>query len=94
MKNLQISLIEDNRSAALDVEMLLDEMDIKLAAIKDNGEDALQYIYEAQPDLIIMDIDMKGEKSGLDIAKEIDHLRIPIIFTTSYKDKKSYEASN
>jgi DNA-binding LytR/AlgR family response regulator len=93
MQNLQIALIEDNKSAALDVEMLLDEMGIKLASVKDNAEDALHYIYKEQPDLIIMDIELKGEKSGIDVAKEIDHLRIPIIFTTSYKDKKSYEAA-
>lgn len=93
MRYLQILLIEDNRSAALDVEMLLDEMDIKLAAVKDNAADALDYIYKEQPDLIIMDIELKGDKSGIEIAKEIDHLQIPIIFTTSFKDKKSYQAS-
>ncbi len=84
-------MIEDDRSAALDVEMLLEEMGQKLAAIKDNADAALQYIYDEQPDLIIMDLELKGNKSGLDIAKEIDHLHIPTIFTTSYKDKQTYE---
>lgn len=80
-------------SAALDVEMLLDEMGLQLAAKVDNSEAALKFIHSEQPDLIIMDVELKGEKSGLDIAKEINHLRIPIIFTTSYKDKVSFEAS-
>jgi DNA-binding LytR/AlgR family response regulator len=91
MQNLQVLLVEDDRSAALDVEMLLDEMGLKLAAVKDNADAALQYIYDEQPDLVIMDLELKGNKSGLEIAKEIDHLRIPIIFTTSYKDQKTYE---
>jgi DNA-binding LytR/AlgR family response regulator len=91
MQSLQVLLVEDDRSAALDVEILLEEMGQKLAAIKDNAEAALQYIYDEQPDLIIMDLELKGDKSGLDIAKEIDHLHIPTIFTTSYKDKQTYE---
>jgi DNA-binding LytR/AlgR family response regulator len=93
MKDLQILLVEDDRSAALDVEMLLDEMGIILAAIMNNAEDALDFIYHEQPDLIIMDIGLKGEKTGLEVAKEISHLRIPIIFTTSYSDQKIFEDS-
>lgn len=91
MQSLHVLLVEDDRSAALDVEMLLDEMGLKLVAVKDNAKDALQYIYDEQPDLIILDLELKGEKTGLDIANEIDHLRIPIIFTTSYKDKTTFE---
>ncbi|MBK8562278.1 MAG: response regulator transcription factor [Saprospiraceae bacterium] len=91
MQILQVLLVEDDRSAALDVEMLLDEMGLKLASLKDNAVDALQYIYDEQPDLIILDLELKGDKSGLDIANEINHLRIPIIFTTSFKDKTTFE---
>jgi DNA-binding LytR/AlgR family response regulator len=93
MHRLSVLLVEDDVSAALDVEMLLDEMGLKLAAKMDNSEDALKYIYNEQPDLIIMDVELKGEKSGMDLAKEITHLRIPIIFTTSFKDKTIFEAS-
>ncbi|MCC6724023.1 MAG: DNA-binding response regulator, partial [Saprospiraceae bacterium] len=50
MQSLQVFLVEDDRSAALDVEMLLDEMGYKLAAVRDNADDALKYIYEEQPD--------------------------------------------
>jgi DNA-binding LytR/AlgR family response regulator len=93
MQNLQVLLVEDDRSAALDVEMLLEEMGLTLASVKNNAAEALSYIYTEQPDLIIMDVELQGERSGFDVAKDIDHLGIPIIFTTSYKDKKSYEAS-
>lgn len=91
MQSIQVLLVEDDRSAALDVEMLLDEMGLKLAAVRDNAEAALQYIYDEQPDLVIMDLELKGSKSGMDIANEINHLRIPIIFTTSFKDKATFE---
>lgn len=91
MQRLQILLVEDNRSAALDVEMLLDEMGLELVAVKENGEDALSFIYQEQPDLIIMDIQLKGEKTGLEVAQEIKHLRIPLIFTTSFNDKNTFE---
>ncbi|MBI1226566.1 MAG: response regulator [Bacteroidetes bacterium] len=93
MQNLHILLVEDDASAALDVEMLLDELGIKLSCKKENAADALNYIYSEQPDLIIMDIELQSDKSGLDVAKEIVHLRIPIIFTTSHEDKALFEAS-
>ena len=93
MDNLQILLVEDDRSAAIDVEMLLEEMKLKLAAVKDNAADSLDYIFKHEPDLIIMDVELKGEKTGLEIAQEIEHLRIPVIFTTSYSDTKSFEQS-
>jgi len=93
MQDLHILLIEDDRSAALDVEMLLDEMGLRLAAVKNNAEDAIQYINNEQPDLIIVDLELQGKKTGLDVANETGHLRIPLIFTTSYNDKKSFEAA-
>lgn len=93
MHDLQILLIEDDPSAALDVEMVLDEMGIKLAAVKNNAEDAINYINSEQPDLVIVDLELEGEKTGLDVANEIRHLQVPLIFTTSYNDKQRFDAA-
>jgi DNA-binding LytR/AlgR family response regulator len=90
MDALRILLVEDDISAALDVEMLLADMGYTLMATIKEGNKALATILEEQPDLIIMDIELKGKLSGMDIAKEIKHLEIPIIFTTSYTDKQMF----
>lgn len=93
MTSLRILLVEDDPSAALDVEMLIDELGYELIAKIDNGQQALHEIQAVQPDLVIMDIELKGKLSGLDIAKEIKHLEIPVIFTTSYRDKEVFEST-
>lgn len=93
MDALRILLVEDDPSAALDVEMLLAEMGYQLMATIQEGEAALAHIQAEQPDLIIMDIELKGKLSGMDIAKEIKHLEIPIIFTTSHSDRQMFDES-
>ncbi len=93
MDALRILLVEDDRSAALDVEMLLVEMGYQLMATIHEGEAALARIHESQPDLVIMDIELEGKLSGMDIAKEIKHLEIPVIFTTSHTDRQMFDES-
>ena len=61
MDALRILLVEDDLSAALDVEMLLADMGYNLMATIKEGNKALATIHEEQPDLIIMDIELKGK---------------------------------
>ena len=90
MSKLQILLVEDNPSAALDAEMLIAEMGYELLATVDNATAALEKIYAHQPDLILLDIHLRGDATGLDIAREIKPLQIPIIFTTAIRDEQIF----
>ena len=91
--NLKILLVEDDLSSALEVEMLLGEMGHELLGKIDNGCEALNFILLEQPDIVIMDIGLRGSMSGIEVAKQVSHLQIPIIFTTAFKEKSTYEAS-
>ena len=91
MDKYRILLVEDSPSFALEVEMLIEELDYQLLATVDNAEDALAMIDKHRPDLILMDIELKSKLSGLDVANFVKHLNIPIIFTTSYNDKETYK---
>ncbi|MEO1259629.1 MAG: response regulator transcription factor, partial [Bacteroidota bacterium] len=71
-------------------EMLIDELGYELTGVVDNGESALLIIGKSAPDLILMDIDLKGKLTGLDVARIIKNKNIPIIFTTSFKDRETY----
>lgn len=92
-QELNVLIVEDDVSFSLELEMLVDEIGYNVLAVVDNSAEALEVIYADQPDLILMDIDIKGKLSGLDIAKKITALKIPIIFITSYKDEETYEES-
>ncbi len=91
MKNsLSVLIVEDNPSFALEMEMLIDELGHEVLGVVDNSGDALVEIMDKVPDLIIMDIEIKGKLSGTEIAAKMNHLNIPIVFATSFTDEKHY----
>ena len=52
-----------------------------------SGEEAIRKAEEAQPDLVLMDIGLKGEIDGIEAAKQIrDLFNIPIVYLTAYTD--------
>ena len=87
---ISILVIEDDYSFALELKILVEELGYQVAACIDNGAAAIAYISNTPPDLILMDIDLKGKKNGIEVAENIKHLNIPILFITSYKDDKHY----
>ncbi len=87
---LNILIVEDDLSLAIDLEMIVDEMGYKVIGRADNSVDALRMIKEQSPDLILMDIDIKGNLTGIQIAKKIRHRDIPVLFITSLNDQKHF----
>lgn len=88
--SVKILIIEDDLIFALELEMLLEELGYYVIGKVDKGLSALKLIQKEIPDLILMDIELKGPMSGLDIAQKIKHLMIPILFITSRLDEPSY----
>jgi len=84
-------IVEDNPSFALEMEMIIDELGHEVLGVVDNSGDALVEIMDKPPELIIMDIEIKGKMSGTEIAAKINHMNIPIVFATSFTDEKHYQ---
>lgn len=76
---------------ALNIEELVDSLGYDEVKIVDNSEDALKVFKSFGPDLIIMDINIKGKLNGIQLADKIGSSKIPIIFTTSHKEKEIFE---
>ncbi len=91
MKALNILIVEDDFSFSLELEMLVKKIGYQVAGVVDNSDDAFAIINTKRVDLILMDIDIKGNLSGLDIGKKIQHLDIPILYITSYEDNEHYD---
>lgn len=91
--NINILIVEDNLSFAIDLEMQLRTWRYEVLAICERGEEALDIIRQTPPDLILMDISLDGELSGLDIAKAIKNLNIPIIYMTGMKNKEHFQTA-
>jgi len=80
---LRILIVEDNLSFALELEMLLNALDYQIIGRADHSAVALEMIYSLHPDLILMDIEINGKLSGLDIGRAVAHLDIPILYITA-----------
>lgn len=90
-QSLNILIVEDSLSFALELELVVAALGHKLLATVDNSSDALIEVLDKKPDLILMDINISGKYSGIDVAKKIEQLNIPVIFITSFADDKHFD---
>ncbi len=92
MADTSIMLVEDEIIVAADVKNRLENMGYVVLGIFDTGEEAIQKAGELKPDMVLMDIVLKGEMDGIDAAQKIRELfDIPLIYLTAYSDKKTLE---
>ena len=89
MKN-NILIVEDESITALDLKFTLEEVGYNVIDITDNGQDAINIAAETSPDLTIMDINLKGEMNGIEAAKKLSELNLPVIFLTAYTDDDTF----
>ena len=87
MSGEKILIVEDEIIVAMGVEQKLLDLGYDVINIVDTGEDAVKCAKQLKPDLILMDIVLKGKMDGIEAAQQIhDNLDIPIIYLTAYSD--------
>ncbi len=87
MRRKKILIVEDQLIITMDLEYMLEELGYQVCGVSTTYEDAVSAIKSSQPDLILIDIILSGEKTGIDLAHEINkNYRIPFIFLLSQCD--------
>ena len=85
----KILIVEDEAIAAEYLKMILEKRGWEVVDIVDNGEDAMTTIQHSNPHLVLMDIMIKGSKSGCEVAMDIRKIsNCSIVFTTAYADEE------
>jgi len=88
MEKAKILIVEDEAIIAMEVESQLQSLGYEVTSIVDTGEKAIKKAKEDKPDIILMDIRIKGEMDGIDTAEAIrSQFGIPVIFSTAYLDE-------
>ncbi len=88
MKRLNILIVEDESIVAMEIESFIQTLDYTVVDICSNAQDALHCVETEAIDIVLMDICLKGEKDGVDTAKEIKEKKpqTEIIFLTAHLD--------
>jgi len=83
-----ILIVEDEIITAMGLRSKLTTLGYGIVGEAVTGDEAIRMAGESQPDLVLMDIRLKGEADGVDTAKRInEQFDIPIIYLTAYSDE-------
>ncbi|HWR58604.1 MAG TPA: PAS domain S-box protein [Thermodesulfovibrionales bacterium] len=87
METAGIMIVEDEEIVARDIENILKGLGYSVTAVVASGEEAVRKASETRPDLVLMDILLKGDMDGVETAEIIrSRFDIPIIYLTAYTD--------
>lgn len=79
---------------ALDLQFMLEDLGYAVSNLSSTYEETFEKIKQDPPDLLILDIILKSEKTGIDIAHELNlNYQIPFVFLTSHADLHTVEAA-
>ncbi len=90
---MKVLIIEDDSIYVEVLEVLLKEMNCELIGHTGDSSEAFRLIRATKPDLILLDIHLRGRWNGIEIATRIQEQKIPIsiIFITSLSDDVTFE---
>jgi two-component system, response regulator PdtaR len=82
---MDILIVEEDQRTIQDLKAILGKLGHNIVAVASSGEDAIQSAEDSKSDLILINIKLKGEMSGVEAANKILSLyQIPIIFLTVF----------
>lgn len=91
-KELDILIVEDEILLAMGMRNILNNFGYNVSGLEVTGKNAIEHVKKHRPNLVIMDIHLKGVMSGIEAANFIwQFYKIPIIFLTSYSDAKTIQ---
>ena len=91
-KSPNILIVEDENIIAMDIRFMLENLGYKISGVVSSGEDSIKKASNMLPDLILMDIKLKGKIDGVSAANQIyKSLRIPVVYLTAYLDNSTMD---
>jgi CheY-like chemotaxis protein len=95
MKDFSILIVEDDAIISMDIEQRVQKLGHKVVGVVDRAEKAFRAIIEKKPDLILMDINLKGGIDGISIAERLyKDMGTRVIYITAYSDEGMKERAD
>jgi len=87
----RILIVEDEPLTAFDNETMLEELGYTVVATHDRVKDALATLEREQVDLILSDVKLAGDRSGIDLARIAREKGVPVLFATGLVPDEAVE---
>jgi len=90
MSKINVLVIEDESIVSKDLQHSLTKLGYNVVGAASNGEKAIELAGLKKPNIILMDIMLKGDMNGIEAAEKIKELySVPIVFLTAYSDEST-----
>ncbi|WP_353117154.1 response regulator [Nitratidesulfovibrio sp.] len=87
-----IVIVDDEQIVALDIRRTLERLGYAVPAMAADGEEAVRMAGELRPDLVLMDIRLRGPMDGIEAAGRIAaQYGVPVVFLTAFSDAATLE---
>ena len=91
-RQIRILVVEDDPNVSTVLIARLESLDYQVCGIAETGLEAISAVYRHRPDLVTMDILLKGEMNGIEAAAKIaEGSDVPIIYMTCLSNQQVFE---
>jgi DNA-binding LytR/AlgR family response regulator len=88
MSKTNVLVIEDESIVSKDIQHSLKKLGYNVVGAASTGEKAIELAAELKPDVVLMDIMLKGQMTGIEAAEQIKaNMSVPVIYLTAYADE-------
>jgi CheY-like chemotaxis protein len=88
----RLLIVEDESIVAADIAVSVRQLGYNVAAIAASGEEALVLAEQVGPNLVLMDIHLRGRMDGVEAAQVMrDRFQLPVVFLTAYGEDETFQ---
>jgi len=88
----KILIVEDEENISIGIQAVLENLEYNVVGVATNYDDAVKYASQKEPDLILMDVNLKNSRDGIEAAyKILEEKYIPIVYLTAYSDEDTID---
>ncbi len=88
----RIMVVEDEGLVALQIKEALETLGYEVVAVASSGEEAINKATAGEPDLVLMDVRLRGPMNGIEAARRIRaSLEVPVVYLSAYSDAETLE---
>lgn len=89
---MRILIVEDEAVLGMYMSDLIESQGYEVVEVVDNGREALAVFQQTKVDLLLCDVNLKGDWDGIETARQLVSVRaVPIIYLTAFSDRETVE---